>query len=118
PIKVKKYEYMATGRSNVWICEMGSKDENGSFEEFIVAFEKATFEGDTYGIRYESPSLGTITTGWSKPLTVGGEEIRTDYQMRYDNPWCECKRADLKLEISDGKSSLNLDFTKANRKLI
>lgn len=118
PLKVKNYEYMATGRSNVWICEMGSKDENGSFEEFITAFEKATFKGDTYGISYESPSLGTITTGWSKPLTVGGEEIRTDYQMRYDNPWCECKRAALKLEISDGNSSLNLDFANADRKLI
>ncbi len=115
-VKIKEYEYLATGRSNVWICEMGSKSENGSFGAFIDGFKDAEITGDVYGISYKSPSRGIMTTGWSKPLTVKDEEIRTDYHMRYDNPWCKCKRAALKLEISDGEIGLELDFANAEQK--
>ncbi|MBN2559249.1 MAG: hypothetical protein JXB33_10895, partial [Clostridia bacterium] len=79
PIRLKPYEYIATGRSNVWICEMGSRDENGSFAEFIGAIAKARISGDVFGITYESPSQGAITTGWNDPLTVNGLEVATDY---------------------------------------
>jgi hypothetical protein len=116
PIKVRDYEYDATGRSNVWICEMGSKDENGGFDEFIEGFKLAGIRGDVFGITYESPSLGTVKTGWSKPLSVGDEEIRTDYQMRYYNPWCKCERAAYGMEISDGNRILKLDFHNSLRK--
>ena len=118
PIKVKDYEYDATGRANVWICEMGSESENGSFESFIEGFRSAELTGDVFATTYESPSLGTIRTGWSKPFEVSGNEIRTDYKMRYDNPWCKCERAALEMNISDGKTKLNLNFTGLTRTLV
>ena len=115
-IKVKPYEYSATGRSNVWICEMGSKDENDSFNQFISCFENTEISGDVFGVSYNSPSLGPITTGWSKPLNVNGKEIRTDYQVRYDNPWSKATRGTLKIEISDKKTTHILDFESCIRK--
>lgn len=117
PITVKQYEYSASGRSNVWICEMGSKSENGSFESFMSGFEKAEISGDVFGISYKSPSLGMMTTGWSKPFTVSKKEIKTDYNMRYDNPWCRCKRAELDMVISDGDNKLALDFKNSSRQI-
>jgi hypothetical protein len=96
---------------------MGSKDENGSFGEFIEGFKLAGIRGDVFGITYESPSLGTIRTGWSRQLMIGEVEIRTDYQMRYDNPWCQCKRAAYEMEITDGKRILSLNFVKNERQL-
>ena len=115
PIKVEDYEYIATGRSNVWVCEMGSEDENGSFAEFRKRFEDASLEGDVFRVKYDSPSLGIIETGWSKPFIVDGEEIRTDYQVRYDNPWCTAGRGVLNMEITDGDNVLILDFENAKR---
>ncbi len=118
PIKVKDYEYDATGRSNVWICEMGSKDESGSFDNFIKSFRCADITGDVFGISYKSPTQGVVTAGWSEPLTVNGDEIRTDYHVRYDNPWCKAARGVLKLEISDNDSVLSLDFVNNDRTLL
>nr|HPJ22602.1 hypothetical protein [Clostridia bacterium] len=75
----------------------------------------AKMEGDVFGFRYVSPSLGIMETGWSRPFRVAGEEIRTDYRMRYDNPWCKAGRGTTEMEISDGKSTLKLDFKNTRR---
>ncbi|MBN1624346.1 MAG: hypothetical protein JW903_08245 [Clostridia bacterium] len=115
PIIVKDYEYIATGRSNVWVCEMGSESEHGSFDVFIKRFESAKLEGDVFGFRYVSPSLGEMETGWSRPFIVSGKEIRTDYQVRYDNPWCRADRGVLDIEISDGDNTLKLNFDRVER---
>ncbi|HRX41756.1 MAG TPA: hypothetical protein P5315_03190 [Clostridia bacterium] len=115
PIIIKDYEYIATGRSNVWVCEMGSLDIDGTFAEFMKKFIDAKMEGDVFGFRYVSPSLGIMETGWSRPFRVAGEEIRTDYRMRYDNPWCKAGRGTTEMEISDGKSTLKLDFKNTRR---
>ena len=115
-IKVKPYEYIATGRSNVWICEMGSKDTNGSFLEFISSFDNAKILGDVFNVSYNSPSLGHIKTGWSKQFFINGNNIRTDYQVRYDNPWSKVKRGALNIKISDNKESHLLDFNSCIRK--
>ncbi len=115
--EIKPYEYTATGRSNAWICEMGSKNESGSFGEFAEAVSAAEISGDVFSLTYHSPSLGRIETGWSKPLKVSGQNIPVDYQMRYENPWCNAKRGALQMSISDGERELRIDFEKASREV-
>lgn len=65
------YEYIAQGHANVWVIEMGSKAENGSFEAFMDGFAGKKVCGDTHNLIYQSPSQGEITFGWNRPLTVG-----------------------------------------------
>jgi hypothetical protein len=112
---IEPYEYSATGRANVWICEMGSKDENGSFNEFVESIAKAEVSGDAFNVTYDSPSLGRVETGWSRPLTVSGSVVPTSYKTRYDNPWCDAKRGTLKMDIRGKGEILRLDFENASR---
>ncbi len=83
----KPYFYHANGHANVWVTEMGSQAQNGSFQSFIKQFETADLSGDTFQIAYQSPSLGTMTFGWNSSLTVNGYEIQINDYDRYDNPY-------------------------------
>lgn len=109
-VKIKPYEISANGRSNVWVCEMGSKSESGSFAQFIENQSAAELTGDVFGMTYCSPSLGAVTAGWNLPLTVAGENVYLGDYPRYDNPFCNALRAEQAMEITGGDSRLSLDF--------
>lgn len=83
--------YHANGHANVWVAEMGSKAQNGSFEAFVNNFEKADLNGNSFKCAYHSPSQGTITFGWDEPLTVNGEIVAIKNYKRYDNPYCQAE---------------------------
>ena len=109
------YEYYSQGHATAWAIEMGSKAENGSFEEFVAGFDKAEFTGDTLSCRYMSPSQGEITFGWNKPLVVKGEEVCFHNYKRYDNAFCQAEFDAPQLEINcDGHRTV-LDFANVKR---
>lgn len=78
----------ADSRRNIWLCEMGTATEWGSFTKFIDAVSQTTVTSDGVRISYDSPTLGRMTFGWDEPLTVGGEECELRGDYRYDNPYC------------------------------
>jgi hypothetical protein len=78
----------AIGGLNVWICETGREAEWGSFDIFVNKIAEAKTTGDTEGFVYESPSLGQLTYGWNKKLTVDKQEIKLTDFPRIDSPWC------------------------------
>lgn len=81
----KPYFYHANGHANVWVTEMGSKAQNGSFQAFVEGFHGSRIIGDTFQFSYKSPSLGDMSFGWNTPLTVEGNEIIIKNYERYDN---------------------------------
>lgn len=83
----KPYFYHANGHANVWIIEMGSKSQNGSFQNFLEQFKTADVSGNTFHFTYSSPSKGSMTFGWEAPLTVNEEVIQINDYDRYDNPY-------------------------------
>ncbi|MFO7636301.1 MAG: hypothetical protein R6W96_03230 [Clostridia bacterium] len=102
------YEIIAFGRSNAWILEMGSLKEWKSFGDFIRAVADAGLGGDVAGLTYESPSLGTVQTGWDQPLMVGGERINTGDYPRYDSPFAKAERGDRKILVTCGDASMTI----------
>ena len=109
------YEYLAQGHANVWVIEMGSKAENGSFEAFMDGFAGKKVCGDTHNLIYQSPSQGEITFGWNRPLTVGGETICIHGYKRYDNEFAQTEFDAGAIEINAGGHQTILDFEKAER---
>jgi hypothetical protein len=78
------YELVAEGRNNVWVVELGSREENGAFDAFATAIAGAAIEvGDT--VKYASPSLGAIEVGWTGPMTVAGVAVDLGPYERWDN---------------------------------
>lgn len=78
----------ADARRNVWLCEMGTAMEWGSFHKFIEAVSKSAITSDGSTVSYDSPTLGKVTFGWDAPFTVGGAERQLRGEYRYDNPYC------------------------------
>jgi hypothetical protein len=113
--KAQDYEYMAQGHANVWMVEMGSKQENGSFEAFVAGFENAKLTGDTHHCTYISPSQGTMKFGWTCPLTVEGEEIQIHNYKRYDNEACQAEFDTDCIEIKSGGHRAALDLKNVKR---
>lgn len=85
--EAKPVIYHANGHANVWVAEMGSKAQNGSFEAFVNSFEKAELNGNSHQCTYHSPSKGKIGFGWNEPLAVNGSEVAIKNYKRYDNPY-------------------------------
>ncbi len=111
----KDYEYIAQGHANVWAVEMGSRPENGSFESFVSGFEGRSIVGDSHTFLYDSPSLGRITFGWNRPLTVNGQEINIHGYPRYENPFSHTPFDASRIEISAGEHRTVLDFLNGRR---
>ncbi len=87
--RAKPSIYHANGHANVWVAELGSRAQNGSFEAFVARFDGRKIEGDTFAFTYASPSQGEMKFGWDEPLAVNGQEICIADYPRYDNPYCQ-----------------------------
>ena len=109
------YEYIAQGHANVWVAEMGSAAENGSFAAFMSRFASAGLTGNTHRFTYDSPSLGRMRFGWSEPLTAEGKEIPLHGYQRYDTPFCQAEFGAERYEISCGGTVATLDFARHER---
>ena len=111
-------DLIASGRNNIWICELGSKDTWGSFSRFIAAITRYEVECKGLNVRYNSPSLGEIKYGWSEPFQVKNEIISLRDYLRFDNPYCQNDFASEKIVINDIREELILDFKNAKREVI
>lgn len=112
----QSFDYMAPGHANVWVTELGSERQNGSFEQFCAGFTSDALEGDTLNVTYRSPSQGRMDFGWVKPLFVNGQEINIHGYKRYDNPYCQAEFNSKKLEIGCGEYRTVLDFENLERR--
>ncbi len=121
------YDLAAPGSQNVWIVELGSESEWGSFEAFRDAVADAVVETsaapdqegdgfpDGFDVVYESPSQGTMRFGWHAPLEVEGEEIPLADYPRFDNPFVSTAFGETRYWVSDGEYHLWLDFSESRR---
>ncbi|GHV20756.1 hypothetical protein FACS1894174_03210 [Bacteroidia bacterium] len=106
----KLYDYVAQGRQNTWICEMGSEKESGSFKQFTEAILSSKTYGDGLNISYQSPSLGKIEFGWEKPLFIQGKEISITGYPRFNNIYSQSEFNTLQMEIKYKNKSISLEF--------
>jgi hypothetical protein len=111
-------DLVASGRNNIWICELGSKETWNEFSVFIEAITKTEVKCENLNVKYDSPSLGEIEYGWSGPLQVKGEMIPINDYLRFDNPYCQNDFASEKIIIKNNTGNfLLLDFKNAKREI-
>jgi len=110
------YELIADAPANVWIVELGSVEENGSFGDFSAAFSQAIVDiGDS--VKYQSPAVGLVEVGWEGPMVVDGNEIDIGPYPRWDNEFVTQEFGKAKCLVTYGETTLELDFGLARRRL-
>ncbi|MBY9011648.1 MAG: hypothetical protein KGD70_04690 [Candidatus Lokiarchaeota archaeon] len=107
------------GKKNVYIVELGSVDEYGSFANFTssILATKVNVKHLSvgYSIEYESPTQGLVKVAWEGPMTVSGTQIDLGSYARFDNDYCYQDFDTLKTTIQYGTMALELDFENATR---
>ena len=113
------YELRADGFKNLWIVELGSVDEYGSFAQFISDIRQSQIQvipqALGYSIRYISPSQGLISVAWEGPMKVDGNEVDLGPYPRFDNDFCYQDFGTKNTLIQFGNQSLVLNFDTVSR---
>lgn len=103
-------EWRVSGRECAWVCELGSAATTGSFARFAEAIAAADWEVSVDQVRYDSPSLGLIETGWSQSFRVAGSLIPIGDHPRFESPWVNAPFGCRQYEIHSGTNRHTIDF--------
>lgn len=110
------FDYIANGRKNVWVCEMGSKKEYGSFQNFVQKIAAAKISNvSALDIVYQSPSLGEMKFGWDGPLMMNGNAVTTTGYKRFDNSFSRIDFDSKQIKIKYKTKILVLDYAQGKR---
>ncbi len=109
PVK-SSTEIIANIAQNIWICQMGRKADEGTFEKFIEAVSSAALTFTGLNVEYHSPGNGLVRFGWEGPLLVDGAEIQLREYSRYDNPYVTATFDPKEINIAAGNHTLSIDW--------
>ncbi len=108
-------EIIADGKENIWICELGSKSDYKSFEDFIEAISNSDIKTRSLSIEYQSPSQGKLEFSWDGDFKKDGQVIQLDNYPRYMNKYVKTSfPADI-IAINYHGHSLVLNYEKLER---
>ncbi len=120
---VRPFDLVAEGSpDNVWIVEVGRAADAGTFAEFVAAVTGAEVEVDRPGgggqrARYVSPSQGELVFSAPGDFLVDGTVVPLRQHPRHESPWGEVCHLGRFLALTEGDSSLVIDFDKGTREL-
>lgn len=107
------------GKKNLYIVELGSMDEYGSFNNFVSSILAAELhvwhQAVGYSVEYMSPSQGLVKVAWQGPMIVNGTQVNLGSYARFNNEYCFQEFDTLKTTIQYGTMTLELDFENATR---
>jgi hypothetical protein len=115
-------ELIAEGDRHAWICELGRRASDGSFDAFAARVAAAPLRFERRRVVYESPSQGRLEFGWRGPLRRRGEPVPLDDFPRYASPWVRAPfpagLADPapRIEVRCGDEWLEIDGEKGERR--
>jgi hypothetical protein len=96
-------ERVSAGRECGWICRLGRKAVDGSFEQFTERVAKASIEYADNRLRYEEPEL-KATFGWDDDFVVNGKTVPLTGYPRLDSPYVRAQWKEQTFEIAcDGR---------------
>jgi len=110
-------EILAPGRTNVWICELGSREESGGFSDFVEAIREAPLRFRGLRVDYASPSQGRLQFGWRGPFRQNGRGVSLRDFPRYDNVTAQAPYPAERVEVRRAEEWLTLDWQSGERRV-
>ena len=80
-------ELRSYGQHNIWLCQMGRKAEDGSFQDFREQVAQRSLTFDDLSVSYTSLRGDRLTFGWDGPFLVNGEAQPLHGFKHYDGPY-------------------------------
>ncbi|MGD8405617.1 MAG: hypothetical protein PVJ21_18305 [Anaerolineales bacterium] len=111
-------EIVVPGKQNIWLCQLGRKDDDGSFEGFIDAISSAELTFSGLNVEYRSPGNGVVRFGWKGAFTVDNVEIQLHDYPRYDNPYVQAEFDPSEIKVTAGDHELYLNWKTGERTTI
>lgn len=103
-------ELRSPGHANVWVCQMGRAELDGSFVDFKLKVKTMgrLFEGTSVQVLTLRSEI--LTFGWEQPLTVNGREQPIADFKHVENPYCVAELNADAMEIGYGDTLMRLVF--------
>jgi len=105
------------GKRTYWITEAGSKEQDGSFDQFYnrIRGNRIDFDPERLSLSYHS-------NGKEYRVVFGGDfhvnDVPIDtYYKRFDSPYCQAELKPETIHIQFGDKSLYLDFARMKREI-
>jgi hypothetical protein len=113
------YELRVDGFKNLWIVELGSVEDYGSFAQFVSNVQQSQVhvipQALGYSVWYLSPSQGEIRVAWDGPMSVNSTNVDLGPYPRFDNDYCFQEFGTKNSLIQFGNQSLTLNFDTVSR---
>lgn len=110
-------EVIVDGLRNIWICELGRRDDDGPFESFVSRIVAARIEWGLRAVRYASPSQGVLEWSATGPLRRNGAAVTIASDFRYDNPFVQAPFPSERVTVEANGLSLELVWTDGTRRV-
>jgi hypothetical protein len=109
-------EIMVQAKRNIWLCELGRRETDGDFSQFVQRILQAEVQFSASHVVYYSPSQGVLEFGWHGQLRQNGREIPLGEYPRYASPYVQAPFPPEQIEIQLKEYNLNLDWLNAQRR--
>jgi len=109
-------ELIAPGLTNAWICQIGRRATDGSFDEFVRKVAGGRVEVRGTKVSYNAEGIGMMKLDWSGPFEVGNKPVALRGYRRWDNAYAQVEFGSRRFHIARGARSLDLDFEGLTRK--
>jgi len=108
-------EILVKGAQNIWLCQMGRKADDGTFEQFIDAICSAELTFSRLNVEYRSPGIGLVRFGWEGAFSVDNVEVPLHDYPRYDNPYVQAEFDPSEIVVTAGGHELHLNWETGER---
>jgi hypothetical protein len=103
-------ELRSYGQNNVWLCQMGRSETDGSFEEFKKEVLAMDLEWQELAVRCKTLRGEHLSFGWEGPLLVNGKEQSLHGFKHYDSPYAVADLPASQMDISLKDTVMRLNF--------
>jgi hypothetical protein len=108
-------EVLVEGKDNIWICELGRREVDGDFSQFVDRILQAEVLFSRLGVCYQSPSQGLLEFSWDGLFRQDGRDVPIGDFPRYGSPYVQVDFPSELIPIRFGEKSLELDWTVGRR---
>ena len=103
-------ELRSYGQNNVWVCQMGSKTNDGTFKDFQDKVSRLPMNFQDLAVQMTGLCGEVLAFGWQGSLTINGIEQPLTGFKHIENPYCTAELPATHMDIRYGEYLLRLKF--------